>query len=341
MKTAVITGEKEFTICDTPMPDTKDGKVLVKVSKVGVCGSDLHYWAAGGSFTKGWILGHEFAGVVVDPGFNDELKKGDRVMAIPSFGCDTCEYCVSGHLNHCQTGKLTDAFGNGKPGAYAEYIATPYKYTFKLPDAISDEEATLIEPCAVGSHVIKRANIEKGDKVLIVGAGIIGLLTAMWCKIEGKASYIAISETVDSRIEMAKKYGFADFVFDAKDANYLQNLKDANGGGFDKLIDCVGLSQTVNVNMKALKPNKDIIMAGVPLGNLSFDMNRFVINELHMCGSHGYDVDDVLKTIQYLEEGKINLKQFVTKEVPLDEVQAVFEDLTSGNTKEVKVLLKL
>lgn len=193
MKCVKIKGEKRLEIATIKKPVSKNGSVIIRVKACGICGSDLHYFEAGEPLEL--IMGHEFAGEVVDPGDRSDLKVGDRVTGLPISPCLECEACKTGNVQYCAK-TWQDAVGLSltNSGGLAEYLSCRSDMVKKIPDKVTFQDATLVEPSAVSLHAINLANIKVGDKVLIIGGGIIGLMAAEFAKLNG-ASYIALMET--------------------------------------------------------------------------------------------------------------------------------------------------
>ncbi|MEG0378610.1 MAG: alcohol dehydrogenase catalytic domain-containing protein [Eubacterium sp.] len=338
MKAARIEGKRRLDIVEIEKPVGNEEDVIIKVGKVGICGTDLHYWEEGDQ-NKGWILGHEFSGEVMDPGDREDLSQGDRVLVIPGNPCGECYACENDMPNQCPN--ALNSVGNGIDGAFSEYVIVRSDVVLPIPEEVSNEEAAMIEPSAVALHAAHVADIKEGQKVLIAGGGIIGILTAMWAKKLG-ASYIGLAEANEVRLKKAAQNDFVDITLNARDENYIQNAIDAAGGvGFDIYIDCVGNSNALNSNIFTLKPAGKIVMAGFPIVNLSVDIKNFVQKELQMKGSFGYEVNDIIANVGAICRGDINLAQFITKEIALEDVQKTFEDLSSQTTEDVKVLIDL
>ena len=219
MKAALLENVKKFKIGEIEEPKPDNNKVIIDIIKTGICGSDLHNWNAGNP--KGLVMGHEFTGKVVNPGSRQDLKIGDRVTALPISPCGHCEACETGNPQYCKE-TWTHAIGLSldNPGGLTRQIAVRPDMVIKLPDNVSDEEGAMVEPTAVGLHAIHLADIKVGDKVLVVGGGIIGLVSAMFAKLEG-AEYVAVSETNPARGQKSVKLGVADEWFDAKNPNFI------------------------------------------------------------------------------------------------------------------------
>ena len=224
MKSVAIKGVRQFEIIDKEEPKREEGKVLIDVKMTGICGSDLHYFELGAPV--GLVMGHEYSGVVVDNGGREDLKVGDRVTALPISRCNECEACVRGDIHYCaKTWSLASGLSLENPGGLAPKLKVRSDMVLKLPDNMSFEEGALVEPTAVCYHAVNLADIKVGDNVLVIGAGIIGLASAMFAKKSG-ASKVVISETNPARGEKAVKLGVCDEWIDAKDENVMNFWKD-------------------------------------------------------------------------------------------------------------------
>ena len=177
MKAVKIEGSKKLAVVDSPVPQADGTKVVIKITTVGICGSDLHIWDNGDRV--GLIMGHEFCGTVVDPGSREDLKVGDRVTALPLNPCGECPICKDPRFHTCMNSLKNGSPGVTSAGAYAEYFASRPDMVRKLSDTISDVEAAMIEPAAGTLHAVNLAQVKTGEKVLVIGGGVIGMLTAV------------------------------------------------------------------------------------------------------------------------------------------------------------------
>ena len=181
MKAVAIKDVKKFEIKEISEPVADGKKVIVEVTKTGICGSDIHYWVNGEP--KGLVMGHEFVGVVVDPGDRLDLVKGDRVTALPISPCGECEACRNGDVQFCpKTWSEAIGLSIDNPGGLTKKIAVRSDMVLKVPDNMKDEEAAMVEPISVGLHAAHLGRIAVGDDVLVIGAGIIGLASAEFAK---------------------------------------------------------------------------------------------------------------------------------------------------------------
>ncbi len=337
MKSVAIKAAKQFEIKEIKEPKSTKGSVVIEVKYAGICGSDIHYWDVGQP--KGLVLGHEISGTVLDPGSRKDLKVGDRVTAIPSSSCGVCPQCKSGNPQQCRHA-LTEAFGLATcaPGGLAPRFSVRAQNVLKMPDNVSFEEGAMVEPTAVGLHAVKLADIKVGDKVLVVGAGIIGLVSAMFAKLSG-ASFVAISETNPQRGKTAVKLKVADQYLDACDKNFAATAVTVSGGGFDRVIECCGVGPAVNSAFVACRPGGTVVLVGVSMAPITINSIVPVVSEQVVKGAFAYTDEDFKCALDLMSKKIIDVKKFMSKIVSLEEVQASYEELTSGKTTCIKILV--
>lgn len=337
MKAVTIAGKKQLKVAETETPKADGSKVLVEVAKVGICGSDLHMWENGDRV--GLIMGHEFCGKVVDPGaLKDTLNVGDRVTVLPLNPCGECINCKHGKVNNCVNG-LAASPGITAPGAYTEFFAARPDMVRKLPDTVSDDEATMIEPTAVALRAVHLGGVQPGDKVLVTGGGIIGLLCAAWARIAG-ASYIALTEANPKRAEKALEMGDVDEVFDAKDEELVKKLLTASKGGFDQALECAAVAPAVNTTIQSLKYGGKLVLVGVNYSPVPVSTLLIVLRELEVKGTIGYAPEEFDQSIELMAKKVIETERFISRTVGLDGVQDAFEQLTSGDNPDVKIIIQ-
>ena len=337
MKAAILEDIKKFKIADVDAPKPDNNKVIIDIIKTGICGSDIHNWDAGEP--KGLIMGHEFTGKVVNPGSRTDLKIGDRVTALPISPCGNCEACETGNPQYCSE-TWTHAIGLSldNPGGLTSTIAIRPDMVLKLPDNVTDEEGAMVEPTAVGLHAVHLADIRVGDKVLIVGGGIIGLVSAMFAKLEG-AEFVAVSETNEARGKKSVKLNVADDWFNAKDENFLNNIFTKIPNGFDVVIDCSGTTKAVESELMTVKPGGAIVLVGVSPKPIEFASVIAVMKELTIKGAIAYTKEEFKNCISLMANKKIDVMKFVDDIVPLEETQKAYEKLTSGTDDAVKIMI--
>lgn len=334
MKSVAIKDVKEFEIkeIEEPKPNGKD--VIINITRAGICGSDIHYWDMGQP--QGLVMGHEFCGVITDNGARKDLKIGDRVTALPISPCGHCSACLTGNPQFCLE-TWTNAIGLSltNPGAYTKKTSIRPDMVIKVPDNITDDEVAMVEPTAVGLHAVHLADIKVGAKVLVIGGGIIGLVSAMFAKKEG-ASYVAVSETNKARGEKSVKLGVADEWLDALDTNF---TAIAASKQFDFVIDCCGNSPAVTSALMTVKTGGTIVLVGVSLNPITIPTTIAVLHELTIKGAIAYTKEEFETCIDLMSSKTIDVKKFVDEVVGLDEVQKSYESLTSGKDSAVKILI--
>ena len=334
MRSVALKEVKKFEIKEIEEPISNGKDVIINVTKAGICGSDIHYWVAGEPI--GLVMGHEFCGVVTDPGSRDDLKVGDRVTGLPISPCGHCEACLKGNPQFClETWTYAVGLALTNPGAYAKKTSIRPDMVIKVPDNITDNEVAMVEPTAVGLHAIHLADIKVGAKVLVIGGGIIGLVSAMFAKKEG-ASYVAVSETNKARGEKSVKLGVADEWIDAMDPNF---IAVASTKQFDFVIDCCGNSPAVSSALMAVKPGGTVVLVGVSFNPITIPTVVGVLHELTLKGAIAYTKEEFQTCIDLMSSKIIDVNKFVDDIVSLEEVQGAYERLTSGTDDAVKILI--
>lgn len=337
MKCVAIKDVKQFEVTEINEPIANGKDVIIDVKKTGICGSDIHYWVGGNP--KGLVMGHEFCGVVTDPGNRTDLKVGERVTALPISPCGTCPACLSGNPQYCvETWNQAVGLSLTNPGGLAPKLAVRSDMVYKVPDSMTDEEGAMVEPTAVGLHAVHLADIKVGAKVLVVGGGIIGLVSAMLAKKEG-ASLVIVSETNSARGEKAVSLKVADEWYDAKDPEMVSKLMQKTNGGFDVVIECVGNAPAVNSSLTLVKQGGEIVLVGVSAEPISMYSVMAVMKELTIKGAIGYTKEEFKSCIDLIANKQINVMQFVDDIVSLEQVQDAYERLTSGTDSAVKILV--
>lgn len=336
MKCVQLVAKNKLEVKDIAEPNN-NSKVIFRVNTCGICGSDLHYFNIGNPI--GLVMGHEFCGTVINPGPRHDLRIGDRVTGLPISPCGHCEACRQGNGQYC-VNTWTDAVGLSltTSGALAEISSCQANMVRKVPDVVSDEEACMVEPSSVSLHGVNLANIEIGDKVCIVGGGIIGLMAAEFAKMAG-ASYICLLETNELRGQKSLSFGCVDEYYDALNPNTIPKLKEKTGG-FDKVLECCGNSGAVSEAMSLVKNGGTIILLGVSMQPVTVPMILPVMGEVTMKGAIGYTEFEFDRVLELLKRKKLNVKKYIDEIVPLSKVQESFEKLSSGKDSAIKIIVK-
>lgn len=340
MRALQLTGPRKLELIDIPQPVPDGNLVLIRVSACGICGSDLHYWEYGIGLDgrPGLIMGHEFCGTVIERGSRTDLTPGDRVTALPLDPCDACEPCLAGHPNLCLDALHRRIPGNNSPGAFAEFLALRPDMVRKLPDGLSDRTGALIEPAAVGLHAVHQGGVRACDSVLIVGGGTIGRMAAKWARLEG-ASFIALAEINSTRRDQALADGDADAVYDPLEKGALRSMKERSSGGFDVVIETSAADGGANLAIKALRWRGRMVFAGIAMNPQKLVTVNQVLKEITIAGAMGYAPGEFDHALETLAAGRINAEGLIRRTIRLEDCQNVFEELISGQTNAVKIVV--
>lgn len=340
MKVAVWHGGKDIRIEEIPKPEIKDDEVLIRVRAAGICGSEVHAYAGVSKRrTPPLIMGHEFTGEVTEVGEKGEgVQTGDRVVVDPIIRCGTCEQCVIGRSNICKNMRLV---GIHCPGAFAEYVAVPAKNCIRLPDNVSFEEGALVEPLSVGIHAVSRTPIKLGDTVVVIGAGIIGLMAMQAAKLAGTAKLvISGGGRREYRLELARKLG-ADIVINSKKEDLVKKIMElTNMKGVDAVLEAVGIQITVQQAMRMVKKGGSVALIGMLVPKMELEMLDAVVKETEIKGMYGYTTTDFKVALDLISAGRVDVKSVITHLFSLDDTREAFETLYEKREGVVKVVIK-
>lgn len=337
MKAGVLTGKGKIEIREIPKIQQKDGEVLIHVLKSGICGSDLHAFSMGEP--QGVILGHEFCGTVLNPGNRSDLKIGDMVTALPISPCGHCYACNSGNPQYCkETWKDAVGLSLSYPGGLTSQISVREDMVLKVPETVIPEQMAMVEPTAVALHAVHLADIKLGQKVLIIGGGIIGLMSAMLAKKEG-ASFVAVSETNAYRGKKAVELNVADKYYDATSEDIFKKMIEDTQVGFDIVIECCGNEKAVTSSFMMAKPGGTIVLVGVATDAIKIPTVVAVMNELTVKGAIAYTKEEFKTCIDLIATKQIDVMKFVDDIISLEQVQSAYERLLSGTDSAIKILV--
>jgi len=325
---------------DDPTPDPSE--LVLKVSYCGICGTDLHATREGlTTACCGQILGHEYVGEIaeVGPEAEGDWKVGDRICALPFIACGTCLPCAAGRFFECEEKKVS---GVNDQGGFAEYVTTGSRESVRLPDSLDLQTAALVEPLAVGIHAVRIADVKAGSRIMIIGAGPIGLTVAQWCHVFG-ARDIIVSELADVRVELARKMGATGVIKPdiTKGAeNLLEQFIDVAGGPPDVIFECVGAPGLLQQCIEIAPYGSKIVPVGVceqPDAIMPF---FGLVKELNIQFAIAYTLDDFETSVAMLANQRIDVAPMITDIISLEELPQAFEALKTP-TSQCKVLAKL
>lgn len=338
MRAAVLTTlGKPLEIQEVPDPVPESHEILIKVRSSGICGSDLHWSEIPPGVPPGTVMGHEFSGEIVELGSDvgDGFRLGDRVCSVPFIGCGRCGPCLSGDVTACRKTSATGLGGN--PGGYAEYVRVGAAEALHLPDTVNDRQGALVEPLAVGLHALKKARLQPGARALVLGAGPIGLATALWARFFG-ASAVVVSEKTATRRDLAGRFG-ATSVIDPDEGEVGPRFAEQTGGPPDVVFECVGVPGLIQECVRLTRRRGQIVVVGVCMELDTILPVVAVMKEVSVQFVVAYDKQDFQMTIAMLDGDRIASEEMVTDTVDLDGFSDAFQALKKPTT-QCKVLLE-
>ena len=342
MKAAVLYKPYDIRLEDVETPRIRADQVLVRVRAVGICGSDVHYYRTGRAgvyvVKEPIILGHECSGEIAEIGSDVEgFKPGDRVVIEPGFPCRRCSYCKSGRYNLCENMQFY-----GTPpvnGAFCEYIAADADFVYKMPENLTFEEGSMIEPLSVGIHATRRGHITVEDTVTILGAGPIGLLALQAVRARGVTT-VYVTDIQDYLLEHAKRLGASETINARREDPVRRIMELTDGKGTDVVIEAVGSVETGRQTFEIVKRGGRIVIIGVfPKTEFAVRMTDFVDKELTVCGVFRY-TNTYPTALKLVSAGKIELKSLITHVFTLDEIHKAMEVAEKKIGNPVKVIVK-
>lgn len=325
-------GANQVELRDLPIPsDLGPKEVLIQVKAAGVCGSDLHMYhdTQGFAVKRPVTLGHEFSGIVADVGSGVTLfKKGDRVVSeTPSYICETCIYCRTGHYNLCPHRK---GFGVLTDGAMAEYVRTREAIVHRVPDHVSFEKASMTEPsCVAYNAVACHSRIRPGDYVVVFGPGTIGLMCVQIAKLFSPGHLTIVGTSKDAnRLEIAKQFG-ADTVIMADRQDVVKEvLSWGDGFGPDLVLDAVGVTATLKQSIDVVRPAGQITKIGWGPEPVGITLDPLIQKAARLQGSFSHNYPMWEKVLLMMEKGEIDPLP-MTKTYDIDHWKNAFHDMDS------------
>ena len=332
MKAAQFTGIRRLRIADVPEPQIQEPfEVRVRIDRVGVCGSDVHYYVNGriGEQRLQYpaSVGHECAGTVVETGSGvDRLKPGDRVAIDPAIVCGQCDQCRAGRVNTCRKIRFMGCPGQA-PGALAEYCVLPAENCLALPDAMTMDHAALLEPLSIGLHAVKLGDVFPASRIAVIGAGPIGLSVLLCAKATAPVTAY-VTDLIDRRLEVARRCG-ADWTGNPRQQNVVAEILECEPLGLDLVFECSGDPATIDQATQLLTPGGTLVLVGIPPeARATFDIHQMRVNEL-VFKNVRRQKGCLAPVIRLVSEGQINLAPLLTHRFPLARTAEAF-DLVAG-----------
>lgn len=342
MRVAELYEPKQFRLIEAPAPEPGPGEIQVRVRSIGICGSDVHYFADGGiGETKAplpTVLGHEPTGEVLKagPGVSG-WQPGDQAVLEPAVYCYHCEFCRSGRHNLCAHIRFLSS--PPEPGFFREFVNLPAHNVLPLPPNVGLDLGTLFEPLAVCLHSLKFAAVELGDTVAVFGAGPIGLLTIATLRAAG-AGRIWVVEPLSTRRELAKQMG-ADVVLNPRHTDVIQEILTSTGRrGVDLAIDCAAKDDTVNDSIAVVRSAGRVVMTGIHSEvRVPVRIHELRRKELSFFNVRRSNHETDL-AIEMLRDQPSRFGPLITHREPIESIQTAFDMLEQGGEGAAKVVLQ-
>lgn len=340
MKALLLSEYKKLELADLPRPMPGPEEVLVEVAACGICGSDVHgYDGSSGRRIPPIVMGHEAAGTIVDVGAGvDEFKTGDRVTFDSTVYCGECDYCRRGEVNLCDRRQVVGVSCGDyrRAGAFAEYIVVPQRIVYHLPDSFSFPEAAMLEAVAVALHAVRLAEFKGGETALVMGAGMIGLLTLQAAR-AGGASRVIVADIDQTRLELAKEMGADDVLFSGPD--FGQRLQQLTAGrSVDIALEAVGRNETIAVAIDGVRKGGTVTLIGNITPEVTLPLQKVVSRQIRLQGTAA-SAGEYPDAIRMMTEGKIRVKPMITAVAPLEDGPQWFARLYAQEPNLMKVVL--
>ncbi len=330
---AVVNYAKEphsVELREVKIPEIGEEDVLLQVKAVSVCGSDLHQWLGGISWKVNYpcILGHEFGGVISQVGKRVKgFKEGDRAVSETAAVIDETSPFTKRGLYNLDPNRL--GFGYGVNGAMTKFVKVPARCLHTIPEGLEFTQAVLTEPCSVAYNAVcMNTTIRPGDSVLVIGPGPIGLLCALMAKLNGAGHLIVAGIPGDEkRLEVATQLG-ADKILTANVEEYVKELGD--GYGVDLVIDAAGISKTLELAIRVVRPAGQITKVGWGPQPMNFSLDQVVQKAVKLQGSFSHNYPIWERVLSMMASGQLDVRPLISKTAPLEDWLECFEKMHQG-----------
>jgi L-iditol 2-dehydrogenase len=342
MKALLLSAYKKLEVAEMPCPVPGPEEVVVQVAACGICGSDVHgYDGTSGRRIPPIVMGHEAAGVIAEVGAGvTSFKPGDRVTFDSTVYCGECDYCRSGQVNLCDFRQVVGVSCGDyrRAGAFAEYVVVPQRILYKLPDALSFPEAAMLEAVSVALHAVRLSELKGGETALVIGAGMIGLLTLQAAR-AGGASRVIVTDVDATRLKMAKEMG-ADEVVQLSGAELIAEVMRLTGGkGVDVALEAVGRNETISAAIDSVRKGGTVTLIGNITPEVTLPLQKVVTRQIRLQGTAA-SAGEYPQAIELMTSGKIRVKSLITAVAPLADGPQWFERLYAREPNLMKVVLE-
>jgi len=334
MKALVCTTPRQFDYINTEMPAPAEGETLLKIERIGICGTDLHaFEGTQPYFNYPRILGHELAATIVETK-GDGFAAGDKVTIIPYMHCGNCIACNSGKNNCCVNMRV---FGVHIDGGMREFVTVPNQALLKS-EGLSIDELALVEPLAIGAHAVKRAAVANGEFVLVIGAGPIGLGIAQFARIAG--AHVIVVDVIDDRLQFCTTHVGVEHTINPLKQDVMEALKLITRNNMPTVvIDATGNLDAINNAFVYLAHGGRYVLVGLQKEQICFSHPEFQKREATLMSSRNANVSDFEHVMESIKNGLVQPANYITHKVAFDEVATQFESLLDPNSKVVKAVV--
>ena len=336
MKALQFFGKRDLRFVDIPIPEIGRNDVLIKVKKMGICGTDLHIYSGGMNVPIPLVMGHEFVGDVVKVGEDViNIKVGDRVVAEHVVGCGKCIYCLKGQKNLCLNPTV---IGIHKNGALAEYMNIPSDLVYVLPPELSYDDGVLVEPLSIAVYATRKAQVGENKTVGVVGQGPIGIFVDQVAKSLGAKVYGF--DINASRLKSAEEQKYIDRGFNTSDSEYLTKFQAFSGSdGVDVVFEAVGIDATADISIDLVKRGGKVVILGVFEHDVTINMMQIVKKEIELQGSWTC-LDSFAETISLIKSRTIDTSKLITNRYKFEDAIKAFEEAADTTTNRIKSVIE-
>ena len=343
MRALVLNEYGKLDLMDVPSPEVAPNDVLVRVRSCGICGSDVHgYDGSSGRRIPPVIMGHEASGQVATVGGAVRgFAPGERVTIDSMICCRNCVFCRAGRPNLCQGRRVlgVSCADYRRHGAFAEYVTVPDHVVFRVPDGVSFDEAAMVEPVSVAVHAVARADPSLGDTAVVVGAGMIGLLTVQALRSAGCGPIFVVDLEAD-RLGLAQELGADETIQSGGGTDVPAVVRELTGGhGADLVMEAVGVDVTVTMSIDSVRKGGRVVLIGNIARSVRFGLQSVVTREIDVLGSCASS-NDYPACLDLMRRGAIRVQPVLSASVPLERGQEMFDRLYAHEPGLTKVILQ-
>jgi L-iditol 2-dehydrogenase len=340
VKALLLSQYKHLEIADLPAPAPGRDEVLIRVAACGICGSDVHgYDGSSGRRIPPIVMGHEAAGTIVALGREVRgFAEGDRVTFDSTIFCGACDNCQRGDVNLCDRREVlgVSCAEFRRPGAFAEYVAVPSRILYRLPESLLFADAAMLEAVSVALHGVSLAQMSAGGSALVVGAGMIGLLTLQALR-EAGCTRIFAADLEPTRLALARDAGAA--AISPAEGDVAEQVMQLTGGrGVDIVIEAVGRDETVKTSIESVRKGGTVVLVGNISPEVTLPLQKVVTRQIRLQGSCA-SAGEYPRAIELLASGAIQVKPLISAVAPLEEGPRWFERLYAREPNLMKVVL--